>query len=70
MRKDKFGQLADAREMLRLYRLMKNGKTDPKLTRDGYYPACRCVCHIDRIREDARARTWSPISEADRRLLG
>jgi hypothetical protein len=38
MREDKFKLLAEAREMLRLYRLMQKGKTDPKLTRDGYSP--------------------------------
>jgi len=53
--------------MLRLYRLMKKGKTDPKLTLDGCSPACKCVCHIRRVREPEWKRT---LSEAERRLLG
>ena len=69
MRQDKFSQLAEAREMLRLYRLMQKGRTDPKLTPEGDCPACKCVCHIKRIREAERARTWSPLNEAERRLL-
>ena len=66
MRKDKFKQLAEARENLRLYRLTQKGKTDPKLTRDGCSPACTCICHIRRVHETEWERT---LSEADRRLL-
>ena len=69
MRKDKFRQLAEAREMLRLYRLMREGKSDPKLTRDGDLPGCRCIYHLRRVHEEERERAWQSLSVEERRLL-
>src|SRR5262245_24947267 len=66
-RAEGFQQLAEARELRRLYRVMKEGKSDPRLTQDGCYPGCRCICHI-RPKEDP-AVAWARLGEAEKRLL-